>query len=343
MQQYAKSHLSFKEQVSHLESLGLDCAQNDAALATLQDIGYYRLTAYLYPFRRLLAEDEPKETLFQYRAAEYEAGAKFSDAVALCRFDHAFRAKVFAGTGSLELALRVQIAYVLGKRDKFGHTNRLALDEKACSGSAPSRFRDEYQDMFTYWLATYRKLIGRASAEDFISHVKQKYSGEIPIWIAIETFDFGGLTRLYGLLNKYDQNLIAQKFGVTNGRVFHKWLVGIGVIRNHCAHHNRLWNRQLPGELASLPHAAIGCQLWHLDAIKYRRKLYVWLAVLAYSLRSYDDTSNWHRTLATHVAKKFPDIASVTVENDMGFPSGWREQPLWNTPPAGTRTLPTAS
>lgn len=38
------------------------------------------------------------------------------------------------------------------------------------------------------------------------------------------------------LLERFDQNLIATRFGVTDGRVFHKWLVGLGVIRNHCAH-----------------------------------------------------------------------------------------------------------
>jgi abortive infection bacteriophage resistance protein len=335
--QYTKPHLPFSGQIPHLESVGLACSDPDEANQALQDVGYYRLAAYTYPFRRLLTESEPRETAFQYRADEYVVGADISDAIRLYNFDKKLRQIVFDGVATLEIALRVQIAHVLGARDQFGQTNRAFLDKTACSSASPPR--STHEDMFSFWLADYDKLTGRASSEDFMQHFNAKYAGELPTWMAVQTFDFGGLTRLFSLLTKYDQNLIASRFGVSNGSIFHKWLLGVGGVRNHCAHHNRLWNRQMTHALASIAPTAVGEPLHHLSAVGQRKKLYVWLSVLGYSLRTYDDTSNWFRTIGTHI-KKFPPIAGLSARDDMGFPNAWQEEALWKLPPAEKRTLP---
>lgn len=337
MPEYTKPHLTYAEQIEHLSNLGLDCEPAAVADHALRDIGYYRLTAYTYPFRRLLGPDEQRETRFQYRAQDYVAGSRLLDAVNICMFDHGLRNKIFEGIAKLELALRVQIAYVLGWRDTFGQTNRASLDARASSAPPPNRHRSKYADMFDYWLDEYDKLISRSN-EDFISHVQEKYEGEIPVWIAVETFDFGGLTRLYGLLEKSDQNEIARRFGVTSGSIFHRWLVGIGVIRNHCAHHNRLWNRQLPSALAQIAPATVDASIVHLNAVGQRNKLYVWVGVLAYCLRSFDPTSGWHRTFTTQM-KKFPGVAGIGPAQDMGFPEDWMTQPLWASSPDTSRPL----
>jgi abortive infection bacteriophage resistance protein len=329
MRPYMKPHLTFDEQIDHLVELGLECPDKGAALTVLHDVGYYRLTAYTYPFRVFLPLEQRTESTFQYRADGYIEGARLHDAIALCRFDQGLRAKTFDGIAALELALRVQIAYVLGERDKFGHVNRDSLDGKACRQPPPWRQRETHGDMFEFWLSDYYKLIGRASGEDFIGHAKSKYSNEIPIWIAIETFDFGGLSRLFGLLNRHDQSRIASRFGVSNGTLFHKFLIGIGGIRNHCAHHNRLWNRQLTSDLAGMPQGVVGEAVSHVHANRHRRKIYVWLAILAYSIRS----------LATQMGK-FPTIENLTPESEMGFPTGWHDEPLWTAKPAQVRSVP---
>jgi abortive infection bacteriophage resistance protein len=340
MQPYTKTHLSLQDQVKHLQGKGLDCAPLPDALMALHDFGYYRLAAYTYPFRRLLKDGEPRDTPFQYRADTYLPGAKLAEAVALAKFDHGLRDKTFEGIAALELALRFQIAHVLGARNKFGHTDRSALDRNACAALAPYAVRSAYPSMFDYWIAEYDKLIRRAKSEDYIRHIEAKYSSEIPIWIAVEAFDFGGLVRLYSLLERYDQNLIAKRFGISDGRLFHQWLVGIGVLRNHCAHHNRLWNRQFPMALAGVPNQIVGQSIHHLSQVTARKKFYAWAAVLAYSLRTYDDTSNWFRTFTTQM-RKFPATNGVTLVGDMGFPPSWETQTLWSGAPASSRSIPT--
>ncbi|RFA08228.1 hypothetical protein B7R54_02560 [Subtercola boreus] len=337
---YAKPHLSLSDQVRHLSAQGLDCDPEASSIEALHDYGYYRLTAYTYPFRRLLLPSEPKDSAYQFRADDYLPGARLSEAAELARFDHGLRDKLFDGIAALELALRFQIAHVLGKRNPFGHTDQASLDGRACAEPAPHRVRARFASMFDFWIDEYGKLIDRAGGEDFIRHVRAKYQGEVPVWIAVETFDFGGLARLYSLLERYDQNLIARRFGMSDGRQFHQWLVGLGVIRNHCAHHNRLWNRQLPHALAKIPPLTVKPDLHHLSNVAHRRKLYGWISVLAYTLRNYDNTSNWFRTIKTQLGK-FPASNFVSLSVDVGFPAGWDGESLWNGAPSATRTLPT--
>ncbi len=340
MQPYAKPFLTISQQIAHLEAKGLDCGNVDVAATALHDLGYYRLTAYTYPFRRLLRADEANETPFQFRADEYVTGSRLADGASLARFDAGLRDKLFDGVAMLEIQLRFQVAHVLGHRNPFGHTDRDSLDHDACDSLPPRRLRGTYNTEFDYWMDSYDKLISRASAEDFIQHTTAKYSGEIPIWIAVETFDFGGLTRLYSLLERADQNTIARRFGIRDGRLFHGWLIGLGVVRNHCAHHNRLWNRRLSTQLKNIPTAIVSPRLHHMSTTTERKKIYPWASVLAYALRSYDNTSNWHRTFKTQMSK-FPTNAFVTPEADMGFPDDWSSEELWASKPDSVRRLPT--
>lgn len=114
MVSYDKPFLNLQSQVQHLSSKGLECGDVDAAMKTLHDIGYYRLTAYTYPMRRLLLADEKRDTEHQFRADEYVAGARLADGVALAEFDSKLRGFAFDGLTHLELALRFQLAHTLG-------------------------------------------------------------------------------------------------------------------------------------------------------------------------------------------------------------------------------------
>jgi len=54
---YDKPHATYAERVAILRSRGLMCDDEAAAVALLKTVGYYRLSAYVYPFRLLLDRD----------------------------------------------------------------------------------------------------------------------------------------------------------------------------------------------------------------------------------------------------------------------------------------------
>ena len=69
-----------------------------------------------------------------------------------------------------------------------------------------------------------------------------KYGAQLPVWAAIELWDFGMMSTLYAGMKVADQNLIASKYQVENGLIFAQWLRSLNHIRNIAAHHSRLWN-----------------------------------------------------------------------------------------------------
>ncbi|THJ64583.1 Abi family protein [Arthrobacter echini] len=328
MTDYNRPYLNFEQQVHLMESRGLDCSGCDAP-AALSRIGYYRLSAYTYIFRELLAPPETSETPVQYRSANFVPGYKLTDALDLYKFDNGLRMLCVEALTSLEIGLRVQVAYVLGKRDRFGHTNRSALAPDMCARPA----RDGNGDMFEYWMRRYADLKRQAQAEDFVRHYTLKYSGNLPIWVAVEVMDFGAITRLFGLMNRNDQNTIARKWGVKDGRRLHSWLLALGNMRNLCAHHSRLWNKHLTYDVGKVMSALVDPELHHIEDHSNAKKLYVPLSLLAYLVVRIDPTTNWPRALRTKVKQKFPSIPNVSVQTAMGFPEGWDDEHLWDYRP----------
>lgn len=329
MTEYDRPHLDFKGQIELMESRGLDCSGCDAPQA-LSRIGYYRLSAYTYPFRQPLKPTDATESPVQYRAAEFLPGYKLSHALSLYAFDHSLRSICAEALKMVEIGLRVQVAYVLGRRSRFGHLEREALDAQICTGPAP----DGEGDMFDHWIRRYKTLKRQAQSEDFVQHYSLKYDGRLPVWVAVEVLDFGAVIRLFSLLNRNDQNEIARNWGVKDGRRLHKWLLALGTVRNHCAHHSRLWNRNLAYSIGKFSPAIAGPELSHLVDLGRVKKLYPSLAILAYLTPRIDPGTNWPRAMRTKVKLKFPEIPGLSPETDMGFPRQWHGLDLWDYTPS---------
>ncbi|WP_054010623.1 Abi family protein [Arthrobacter sp. ERGS1:01] len=327
MTEYDRPHLSFAEQAEVLESRGLDCSGCDAP-AALSRIGYYRLSAYTYPFRKTLEPGDDGETPYQYRQPDFELGYKLTDALKLYEFDGSLRLLCMEALKTIEIGLRVHVAYVLGRRDRFGHLKIESLDQDACGRLLP-----EGNTAFDAWTARYDSLKRQANSEDFVRHYTLKYDGVLPIWVAVEVLDFGGVIRLYSLLNKADQNEVASYLGVKNAQSLRTWLLSLGVVRNTSAHHSRLWNRSLTYNIGSFNPSIVEPELRHLRATLPNNKIYAPLAIMAYIITRIDPTTNWPRALKTKVSQKFPGLEAITPENAMGFPSGWRDLDLWNYSP----------
>lgn len=332
MTEYDRPYLDFHGQIALMESRGLDCSGCNAP-AALSRIGYYRLSAYTYLFRELLGPTERSESPVQYRSPKFMPGYSLNHALELYKFDHELRLLCGDALKTLEVGLRVQVAYVLGKRDRFGHTNRAALAEDMCSRPAPGGRGDRFE----HWMRKFSDLKRQAQAEDFVSHYTIKYDGNLPVWVAVEVMDFGAIIRLFGLLDRNDQNTIARQWGVKDGRRLHKWLLALGNVRNLCAHHSRLWNKNLTYDVGRVNSKLVGPELKHVESHPNPKKLYVPLSILAYLVVRIDPTSDWPRTLRAKVDQNFPDVPGISARSAMGFPEGWAAEGLWGYEPSNSR------
>ena len=323
---YDKPHLSYEEQLAKLLGRGLRCSDQTAALDVLRAVGYYRLSAYVYPFRELLPPDAPRSSSVHYRAETMRAGATFDQVAALWRFDRKLRLACLDAIETVEIGMRTRIAHVLGKRDPFGHVHRDALDEIECSKPPAA---GDTKDTFEHWILKYESLAKPARNEDYVKHNLAKYGDPLPVWVAVEFLDLGALVRLYRLMERSDQNAIAAELGVTQGRLLADWLRDLNYLRNVCAHHSRLWNRTLTMKPRKFSPMQVHEPLTHVAQMENRDKVYVLLAELAYLVRHIDRTTRWPESGLRTVVKKFPSDGLLSPEDDMGFPPGWEDLDLW--------------
>ncbi|MCL1899462.1 MAG: Abi family protein [Promicromonosporaceae bacterium] len=323
MPEYEKRHLNYAEQVDLLRSRGLAIADEGVAVRALKRIGYYRLSAYTYPLR---AQNHGEGSR---RSDGFVDGATFEDAVTLCDFDDRLRSVLLDGLQQLEVGLRVQIAYELGKLSAFGHLDRQYLDEKRCSerprpGSADA---DLGLDAHASWLRRYQRLQAEAKNEDFVKHFVLNYGARIPIGVATEFLTFGSVTRLYSLLKDREATRIARHLGVPQRDIVHGWLRSLNALRNDCAHNARIWNRATiyPPKRLSEPFSP--ALLTHLSGGDNTRVYYL-AALCAFFLLQIAPDSRWPGQFRT-VMRKFSVVNGMTPENTMGFPEAWDDLDLW--------------
>jgi abortive infection bacteriophage resistance protein len=316
---YTKPHLSYSEQVDLLIRCGLRIGDSAQAEQLLSQIGYYRLSGYWYPFR-LPATPVRRDT--------FQPGTTLDQVVALYDFDRQLKLLILDAVERVEIAMRVRVGHTLGKRDAHAHLDPRHLDPQFSRAGRAGRESDHAQ-----WLARVLKEQKR-SKEEFVQHFRDHYDDRLPVWVITEIMDFGSLSHLYKWAQRPDRDGIALELmirdvqGHGNGAALINWLQVINHLRNVCAHHSRLWNRNMtvqvaPRQLRSIP------ELAHVGAAgPAHDRVYSSLCVLVCLMRQVAPNSGWRTHLQELlVAGLAPTGRSVS---EMGFPDGWTTQSLWN-------------
>jgi len=329
---YEKPYLTFDEQVELMRSRGLRLDPT-AAVEAVERVGYYRLSGYSYPYRRMDAARSAEEQR-PVRADTFVPGASLTQVIDLYDFDRRLKLLVMDALERVEIAVRVQIAYVLGRDDAYCHLDPDVFDGRF---TRPRPSRDGGESGHQEWL---RKLHDRQRRlkDDFVKHFDEKYDGAMPIWVAIEVLDLGSLSLLFQGCKRRDRDAIAQGLrvidadGTGNGRAPGNWLRAFNLVRNICAHHGRLWNRALTDQIAP-SHVRVDPDLGHVAMLdpQAAARVYPVLAVISRLLRVVAPSSTWNSRLVD-LMDTFP-ADEIVSETDMGFPAGWRSLPAW-CPPA---------
>lgn len=323
MSTYRKPYLTFQEQLALLKSRGLRVTDDAVALSYLERIGYYRLSAYWHQFRKTTFLQDPstnKRTV--QRLDDFLPGHSFQQAIELYVFDKRLRLLVLDAIERIEVAIRVDIAYLLGQRDQFAYAKPAFLHGNFAKKQNANTGRTLHQE----WLEKYGQVLAR-SKEDFVKHIKDKYGLPLPIWISVEIWEFGMLSRFFQGMTVADKSTIAAKYDITDWQVMESWLRALNFVRNVAAHHSRLWNKNLSDQ-PKLPKQG---DIREFDSLIGKsdkpNRLYVMLCILIYFIRRISPNSSWPHRL-TDLVKKFPKIPSLTLEK-MGFPSDWEALQLW--------------
>lgn len=176
------------------------------------------------------------------------------------------------------------------------------------------------------WLADVLKETER-SKETFVSHFKARYEEYplLPIWAAVEIMSFGLLSKLFSGLLTADKAEIARPFGLHPG-VLGSWLHTLVYVRNICAHHARLWNR----ELAIAPRLPDKDERWQSLHPAHPKRLasvlYLLNSLLTKLPAGRTFVSGWRGRVEALMAQG-PDVPRF--HESMGLPQDWPAHPLW--------------
>jgi len=317
---YSKSHLTLPKQLQLLKSRGLLVLDDAEAMACLHRNGYYRLSAYWYPFRKIEGG---------IRADSFLDGSYFEDAQALYVFDKELKLHLLDAIERVEIAVRADIALTLGKRQVFAHEHAPLLHPNFAVVNyrydhAKGRRVTRHED----WLDRFHKAVGK-SRDEFITHYYGKYDAgsPLPIWIAIELWDFGLLSHFYsGMRDRYRRQ-VASRFAVPDWQLMESWLITLNYVRNVIAHHGRLWNLNLADQ-PMIPKAGV---MVDFDALAVsptvNSRIYSVCCILCHFSKIINPHSTWPQKLS-EIVRSFPVMPHAGIQ-DMGFPADWQDQSLW--------------
>jgi abortive infection bacteriophage resistance protein len=331
---YTKPYKSVADQIALLESRGMGITDKAAASACLQRIGYYRLSGYWFPFRKSHIGTNPltgKALLHPLTGKpqvvvedDFRTGTTFQQVMDHYVFDKHLRLLFLDAIERIEVALRVDIALLIGARDPWAHRDPGQLHGNFTKKINPSTGQPDY----TKWLDRLDETFGR-SKEEFVKHFKTKYRREKPpIWIAIELWDFGMLSVFLSGMKNADQTQLAARYALPRADLLTSWCRNINNVRNICAHHSRLWNRS-PADQISPPKLGEISKLDHLCAdTTAQTRVYGTASVIHFLLKTINPGSSWAARLKG-LTSGFPTSA-VTDLSQAGFPKNWEHLPLWN-------------
>lgn len=309
---YTKKPLSFIEQIKLLQDRGLEINDPEEALSYLKGISYYRLSAYFLPYQKV--------------KDKFNAGTTFKQIIDTYTFDRELRLIVFDAIERLEIAIRTQIIFAMALHYNDSHWQ----DNQAI-------FIEPFYNKIGYLVDPYNDLqniISKAKSarrpEVFIRHYTNRYKSPSnpPSWMCLELLTIGELSRIYkGFRNNADKKRIADFFDVHHS-VFQSWLHTLTYVRNLCAHHSRLWNKDLAIEPDRLL-KPVGN--WVDGRYQNNKRVFYFICILRYLLLRANPGNGLKDKLEALFAK-YPDvpIKYLGIPSDMnGKLLNWQYEPLW--------------
>ena len=292
---YTKPALSIDQQIDQLLDRGMVIKNRPHATHFLSQINYYRLSAYWLPFE----EDNKTHT--------FKKDTHFELVLDLYSFDRELRLLVLDAIERIEVAIRTTLAFQLSHR----------------YGTHPHLDAELFYDNGVYLesLNRLQKDVTQ-SKEVFIQYLLENYSEALPpIWAVVELMSLGQLSKWYAnLKSRSDRNLIAHKYNFDDLNLV-SFLHLLTIVRNLCAHHSRLWNREFRFSF-KIPKRRPDDLVEDFNQSSQKR-IYNTLVMMLYLMDKISPDHHWRKRLIEKIDQHQIDTTR------MGFPADWKTKAIW--------------
>ena len=309
---YNKPATTLDQQADLLVARGMACPDLDEVRRYLGAIGYYRLSAYWLSM-------ETPATGDQVRSKAFKPGVSFSDVLAIYVFDRKLRMLVMEAIERIEIHVRST------------WTNQMTLAHGPHAHLDPSLFVNGWDH--AQMTATLAKAV-KVSSETFIEHYLKKYRAPYmpPLWSVSETMTLGALSKWVKLTkdNRVKQS-VARCLNLPTVEILDGVLEALALVRNICAHHNRLWNRRFLKRIPNIKRLGADIEFEPTPPGSVQRQpqnlIYNVLVVILHILRAQNTDSSYPERLRNLV-----ESVDDAQRSAMGFPQDWRQRPIWSHP-----------
>jgi len=285
-----KPFKSYDKQIEILRSRGCVVESDEECRQQLARINYYRLSAYFLPYKN---HDE-----------SYVRKVSFRRVIDTYEFDRRLQNILMLAIEEAEINLRSKLAYY--------HANQYG----------PLGYMDPETHAPGYNHAAFLKLFwGQVSSNDtslVAKHHMREYGGNFPIWVAVEFFSFGMLSRFYSDLKPSDRRRLAHDVyicGDPDG--IKSWLRCCTDLRNICAHYGRLYYRIF----SAIPR---GITVSGREGDKYaQRRLFSSIMALR---KLYPDPVKWDSEVVEAISALIERYENSIELWHIGFPEDWKSE-----------------
>lgn len=279
-----KKPTTYQEQLNILRERNVIIDNPEKCIKVLESINYYRFTAYFLPFK--------------YFDGTYQRGLRFNRVYRIYEFDRKLRRILFSALEEVEIYLRAKFAYF--HAHKYGPEGYMDSENYSNLHQA-EKFKENIE-----------REIASNSRSAFVMHHNERYEGHFPVWVIMELFSFGMLSRFYSDLKTPDQKQLAREIYSTIPKNMNSWLRCCTDLRNICAHYGRLYFRKFSAIPANV------------DA-DYRQKARLWGAILALKAL-YPDAEKWNTETVLQLNALFDEYREDIMLQHIGFPNDWLQR-----------------
>lgn len=172
-----------------------------------------------------------------------------------------------------------------------------------------------------------KKAISLPSQYTYISHHANIY-GNVPLWVAMNAFTFGQISKMFQYVTNDVQCKISQRFEHVTERELHQFITILARCRNVCAHGERLFSFRIHETIPNtILHKKLQIPQANGNYLYGKQDLFAVVIALRY-LISNNDFKTFKSSLSRlirNVLQKCPHITETQLLQEMGFPENWNK------------------
>lgn len=229
---YMKEFKTIDEQIKLLIDRGISFDDVDKAKKLLLTNNYYNI---INGYKDLFLNENDK----------YISGATFEEIYALYDFDRSLREILLKYILKIENTLRTLISYYFSQ--EHGNDNYLRIDsfETFSNINTTEQTKLKRLEYIQELIIKIQQKTSKAiSTKDYIKHYMLNY-GFVPLWVLINIFSFGELSRFLEVMKQKERIKISVQFNCKEEELM-QFVRIMNYYRNLCAHDERIYNTKVP-------------------------------------------------------------------------------------------------